>query len=374
MSADTQDPHTVVVGGGVIGVSIATHLQRTGARVTIVTETEIGDGASGRSLSWLNSAGSRSAPYHALRMAGIDRYRTLSSHDPSTQPWLQFHGGLYWTTPENRAKVEQRHAAEQAHGYDSRLVDPPTAARLVPGLRLSGLGPTPVYNAGEGWVSLPHLITHLLRDFTAHGGQLHTHTGRASVRTHRGRATGITTTGGLDLDADTVVVACGASTPAVVEELDVHIDDRSPLSMLVTTAPVANRIRAVLNTPRVAVRPEPGGGYVLDHDWYEDEIIEHADGTCTVDESVVKELLNEASAILDADQLSSLTWKLGRKPIPADGEPVFGELHSVPGCYVAFTHSGATLALIAGELVTHELLTGASHPMLQTFRPERFMA
>jgi len=28
---------------------------------------------------------------------------------------------------------------------------------------------------------------------------------------------------------------------------------------------------------------------------------------------------------------------------------VLGQLQKVPGCYVAFTHSGATLALIVGE-------------------------
>jgi glycine/D-amino acid oxidase-like deaminating enzyme len=44
----------------------------------------------------------------------------------------------------------------------------------------------------------------------------------------------------------------------------------------------------------------------------------------------------------------------------------------VPGCFVAFTHSGATLGLIAGELLSDEILTGKQHPMLATFRPGRF--
>ncbi|HEX9228669.1 MAG TPA: D-amino-acid oxidase, partial [Arthrobacter sp.] len=54
------------------------------------------------------------------------------------------------------------------------------------------------------------------------------------------------------------------------------------------------------------------------------------------------------------------------------GEPVLGELGQVPGCFVAFTHSGATLGLIAGELLAGEILTGAKHPLLATFRPGRF--
>lgn len=45
---------------------------------------------------------------------------------------------------------------------------------------------------------------------------------------------------------------------------------------------------------------------------------------------------------------------------------------TIPGYYVAFSHSGATLGLIVGELLAYEIATGAEHPMLAKFRPERF--
>ncbi len=51
-----------------------------------------------------------------------------------------------------------------------------------------------------------------------------------------------------------------------------------------------------------------------------------------------------------------------------------GELSAIPGYYVAFSHSGATLGLIVGELLAYEIATGARHPMLASFRPERFSA
>ncbi|HAI05862.1 MAG TPA: D-amino-acid oxidase, partial [Pantoea sp.] len=86
----------VVLGGGVLGVSTALELAKRGAAVTLVTEAALCSGASGRSLSWLNSAGERSKPYHALRMAGIDRYRTLFARHP-TLDWLRFDGGICWS-------------------------------------------------------------------------------------------------------------------------------------------------------------------------------------------------------------------------------------------------------------------------------------
>ena len=84
-----------VVGGGVIGVCTAQQLVRAGADVVLVTEGELAGNASGRSLSWLNSAGIRSESYHRLRMAGIDRYRTLAAQHPGLD-WLRFDGGLAW--------------------------------------------------------------------------------------------------------------------------------------------------------------------------------------------------------------------------------------------------------------------------------------
>jgi len=62
----------------------------------------------------------------------------------------------------------------------------------------------------------------------------------------------------------------------------------------------------------------------------------------------------------------------GGKPIPGDGEPVIGAMKAVPGCYAAFSHSGATIGLVAGELLSYEIATGREHPMLATFRPDRF--
>jgi glycine/D-amino acid oxidase-like deaminating enzyme len=63
---------------------------------------------------------------------------------------------------------------------------------------------------------------------------------------------------------------------------------------------------------------------------------------------------------------------VGPKPVPGDGEPVLGGLAGIPGYYVAFTHSGATLGLIAGELLADEILNTRAHPLLDPYRPARF--
>jgi len=372
MSSTASSKRVAVIGGGILGVSAAVHLLRQGASVVLLTERGLASEATGRSLSWLNSAGERSTPYHLLRLAGVDRYRTLFASDPGRE-WLQFGGGLMWNAAGQHAVTESRHAYEKSVGYDSKLLAPEEIAAVTPGIDSSAVPENAIFNPGEGWVSLPDLVDFLMEEFHARGGQLVLNAGKASVTVEDGRTTGVGTAAGETYAADAVLVACGAATPAVVAPLGVHIPNGSPVSMLVLTKPVDHDVRAVMNTPRAAVRPNPGNTFALDHDWYEEHITGHADGSFSIPDDVVQELADEASRLIAGNpELKPASWKIGYKPIPGDGEPVFGELDQVPGCFVAFTHSGATLGLIAGELLSGEIMTGNKHPMLATFRPGRF--
>ena len=58
--SSTATKHVAIIGGGILGVSTAVHLLREGASVTLLTERGLASEATGRSLSWLNSAGERS--------------------------------------------------------------------------------------------------------------------------------------------------------------------------------------------------------------------------------------------------------------------------------------------------------------------------
>ncbi|WLS79520.1 FAD-binding oxidoreductase [Erwinia pyri] len=372
MAVNASTKNVVVIGGGVMGVSIATHLLRQGAEVTLVTEAERASGASGRSLAWLNSAGERSFAYHNLRMAGIDRYRTLFARQPDCG-WLRFDGGLCWSKNDD-AGSQARHAYETALGYDSTLTGPQTIDRFTPNIAREAMADTAIFNPGEGWVSLPHLIDFLLTGFQAGGGKWVEQAGKAAVKTDRaGNACGVSTAKAGDFTADVVVVACGPYTPEVVKPLGVTIPNGSPVSMLVTSEPLEHGLKAVLNTPRAAVRPNPGNTLVMDHDWYEAQFTQDADGRYQIPEAVITELMAESAKLLAGNPpLKAAGWKTGLKPIPGDGNPVLGELEKVPGCFVAFTHSGATLGLIVGELLAGEIISGEKHPMLEEFRAERF--
>jgi glycine/D-amino acid oxidase-like deaminating enzyme len=365
----------VVLGGGILGVSTAAHLARRGAEVVLVTESDLGSGASGRSLSWLNSfGGQRSAEYHHLRALGLDRYRSFSSRVPESADYLRFDGGLTWPAAGDAGTHTTAFQHMRRTGYDAHWLSPGEIAEWTPGVDAGAVAPEgAVFNPGEGWVELPPLISHLAADFVKHGGEILSGKGPASVDAGHGRARAVVTGAGERLDADAVLVATGADVPKMLRGFDLEITDATPLSLLVRTAPAATSLRAVLNTPRVAVRPTPDGGLVMDSDEAAQEIITNDDGTYEVRDETVRSLMHEASAVLLGNpELTLASYGVGRKPIPGDGEPVLGEVKQVPGLHVAFTHSGATLGLIAGELLAREIYDGVPSPLLDAFRPARF--
>ncbi|MER9947725.1 FAD-binding oxidoreductase [Mesorhizobium sp. M0047] len=363
----------VVVGGGIFGVSSAVHLARLGIETVLVNDGPLAKGASGRSLAWLNSARKRSAEYHRLRMIGIDRYRTLSARYPDAI-WLRFDGGLTWDADDASNEIADVLAHEKDLGYDARHLSPDAIASVTPGIDASAVTPQgAIFNPGEGWVDLPSLIEILIAEFVARGGQLVTDAGSAAVTVVNGRATGVTTTSGICFTADAVLLATGGDVPGMVAQSGQHIADGTPIALLVRTKPIHLPLRAVLNTPRVAIRPTPDGAFVLDSAWSEEEVVVNSDGAYGVLDSTVQGLLNEASKVLAGHpKLDLESYGVGPKPIPADGEPVFGQLKDIEGYYVAFSHSGATLGLIAGELLADEIATGREHSLLANFRPARF--
>ena len=124
-------PRVAVVGGGIIGVSTAQHLARAGADVVLVTDGELDNSASGRSLSWLNSAGAYREAYHRLRIAGIDRYRTVAARRPVSD-WLRFDGGLTWSSAEEADDSEPGIAARWRTAMRAIGFDPTTSPLTFP--------------------------------------------------------------------------------------------------------------------------------------------------------------------------------------------------------------------------------------------------
>jgi glycine/D-amino acid oxidase-like deaminating enzyme len=365
-----------VVGGGVLGVSTAVHLARAGADVRLLTEAGLASGASGRSLSWLNSSSAYSSEYHALRLLGLERYRTFAARLDAAEPMtrcVRMDGGLRWVDEGETDRLRELHEHHLRVGYPSSWLTPDDVARCVPGVDPAAVPDAgAVLNPGEGWVDLPTLVDVLARELVALGGRVVPDAGPADVEVRGGRVVAVATAGER-VEVDAAVVATGAQVPAALRRIGVELPDATAPALLVRTTRVETPLRAVLNTPRVSLRPAPDARLVMDAGWSEREVSAQDDGTYRVRPETVRGLLDAASAVLAGHpRLDLESTGVGPKPVPGDGQPVLGRVDEVSGYHVAFTHSGATLGLICGELLAKEVLGGAPDPLLEPFRLARF--
>ncbi|WP_291277724.1 FAD-binding oxidoreductase [Galactobacter sp.] len=376
MSTPHQAPdHVIVIGGGIFGASTTEQLARKGVRTTWVTSGTLADGASGRTLAWLNSAGFRSEPYHRIRLEGISRWRDFAARVPGSQDYLRFHGGLTWAKPGQSHK--ERYRYERAHDYVSAWLSPEQVPGTVAAVDPAAVDPEgAIFNADEGWVDLPSVIAELRTEIETYGvTEIIENAGRCVPVVEGGRAVGVLTGTGQRIDADAVVLATGPQTPGILDELKVPMGDDSPAAFVAFTKPLDHGLTSVLNTPRVAIRPAVDGGLVMDSGWSERAMTVDEDGTPHVSDEVVTTLLQEATAVLAGHPELELDHiGMGYKPIPGDGEPVIGETDDVAGLYVAFSHSGATQGLVMGELIADEVVGGQVSELTLPFRPGRYKA
>lgn len=369
-----EPAHVVILGGGIFGSSAAAQLARRDVRVTLITEGPLASGASGRSLAWLNAAWNWPTPYFAIRMAGIDRWRTWAARHPDSARYLRFTGGLMWADEEDGESLRELFATERERGYDAQWIARDRIPEVAPGVDPAAVAAEgAIFNPGEGWVDLPTVIGLLAAEATARGASIIEDAGRSHPLVEGGRAVGVRTASGEEVRGDALLLATGPSVPGQLSELGIEIGTSSPPAFVAFTTPVDTALTTTLNTPHVAVRRTVDGGLAMDAGWSERSIEVGNDGTLRIPDDVVPRLLDEARRVLSGHpELTLARIGSGYKPVPADGEPVYGRISEIPGLYVAFSHSGATQGLIAGELVADEIATGFVSPLLSAFRADRF--
>jgi glycine/D-amino acid oxidase-like deaminating enzyme len=116
-----------VIGGGIIGASIAWHLIEAGAKVRLIAE-KAGGVATPTSFAWINASWGNPAPYFRLRTRSMREWRRLADAVPGLP--LSWCGGLCWDLPPGDLQTYARE--HHAWGYDIRQVSREEAATIEP--------------------------------------------------------------------------------------------------------------------------------------------------------------------------------------------------------------------------------------------------
>jgi glycine/D-amino acid oxidase-like deaminating enzyme len=194
----TDRPHVLIVGAGIIGASIAWHLVRAGARVTVTDASEPGGIATRKSWAWINASWGNPEPYFRLRVRSMKEWRRLEQEVSDIRvAWV---GGLFWELPPEQ--LETFETVHAAWGYGIRRVERAEVQRIEP--HLADPPEFALHVSGEGAVE-PLATAHaLLAAAQRLGATVIANNPVRSLKLRAGRVTGVETDNDR-LDADEVV-------------------------------------------------------------------------------------------------------------------------------------------------------------------------
>jgi sarcosine oxidase subunit beta len=335
-----------VVGAGVVGLAVARELAQRGARVAVFERTGIGAGASGVQpggvrRQWGTDVACRLAAESAAFYARADE-----ALEPPVPLGFRPCGYLFLAhSDETLARLRANVALQNELGIPSRIVSASEASELVPGLLVDSLAGG-AWCAEDGYFDRPQGVVEAF----ARG---------LDIRIEHVASVG-------DVDAETIVVAAGADSTALLPELPIAREDR----YLFYSEPIRERLLdpLVVSAERHFAAKQLANGRVLASDLAARGSEAGSNGWRAHVRAAIEELL---------PVLTYVSFDLlvrGEYDVTPDHQPILGEVET--GVFVAagFSGHGFMIAPAVARILADAILDGRRDPALDVLDAGRFAA
>ena len=374
-----RSAEVVVVGGGVIGLTVARALAQRGVRdVCLIERASLGAEASfaaGGMLAPQTEANGRD-DFFELACQSRDLYPNFAAalrEETGIDVELDTTGTLYLAlTEEDLKEIHKRYEWQIQAGLVVEKLTTSAARELEPCIAESVLGALRFPHDIQ--VENRRLLNALVNSVDKLGVRIYTDANADSLTTERGRITGVQTSRGF-MSCRTVVIAAGTWSSAIQHS-------HTPSGEAVRTPkiePVRGQMicfdakpqltRHVIFSPRGYLVPRQDGRLLAG------STSENAGFTKQVTAGGISSILAHALEI--STTISHLpivdTWS-GLRPRAADGLPVLGPCDEIDGLFYATGHyrNGILLAPVTGELIAEAVVAGHVSSLLAAFSPNRF--
>jgi glycine/D-amino acid oxidase-like deaminating enzyme len=359
-----------VIGGGLVGSSIAWGLAKAGKRVAVLDEGDVAYRASrgNFALVWVQNKGLGMAPYGSWTMGSAQAWPGFAKallEQTGLDVKYESPGGFHMALSERElefraAQLKRLHAQPGMPHYDYEIMDHARVKSLLPDIgpevagasfskldgHVNSLRLFRALNAGMQQLGARYLSEHIVDDIAYSGGEFRLRTRKGEVR------------------APKIVLAAGIANARLGPMVGLDVAVRPQRGQLVVT----EKIAPFLHYPVSTVRQTDEGGVMLG------DSQEEAGFDPTVGQPVISVLADRAQRMFP--KLGALnivrTWAALRV-MTQDGFPIYDQSTECPGAFVATCHSGVTLA--ATHALTLAPLIAAGHlpaETFQTFSSRRF--
>ncbi|MFI5961871.1 NAD(P)/FAD-dependent oxidoreductase [Streptomyces asoensis] len=226
----------VVIGGGVMGTSIARHLAAAGVPdVLLVERDELGAGSTSKAAGGVRAQFSDEVNIRlgARSLEAFGRFGEEIGADIG----LHRVGYLFLlSTPEEVASFQAGVRLQNALGVPSRMIDPAEARRLSPLIRTEGLLAA-AFSPDDGHCTPEAVVHGYAAAARRHGARILRHTAVTGIERRGDTITAVLTTAGR-ITTDTVVCAAGAWSRGVGAMAGVDLPVQPLRRQVAVTGPV----------------------------------------------------------------------------------------------------------------------------------------
>ncbi|WP_433332111.1 NAD(P)/FAD-dependent oxidoreductase [Spirillospora sp. CA-294931] len=233
----------VVVGGGVIGTSIAFHLAEAGVRdVVLVERSALGSGSTCKAAGGVRAQFSDEINIR-LGARGLEAFARFGER-PGQEIDLHRVGYLFLLSrPEDVAAFERGIALQNALGVPSRMITVAEARRLSPLIETEGLLAA-AFSPDDGHCTPESVVLGYATGARRHGARLVTGCALLGIETRGGEIRAVRTSRGR-IETPAVVCAAGAWSAAVGEMAGVSLPVTPLRRQIVFTEPMPDLPRPV---------------------------------------------------------------------------------------------------------------------------------
>ena len=248
MSTETLRARVVVVGAGIMGLSIAYHLARRGQTdVIVLDKSYLCGGASGRNGGGVRAQWSSEANVR-LMQESIQMCRDFAS-EMKINIWFRQGGYLFLVhSEEKRRALEASVKLQNDCGLRSKMLTPKEARKIVPELDTDGIAAAS-YNADDGVVFPWPFVWGFAQAAQKLGVRVATFRDVSAIETRGGRVSAIVAKklgqdgsriedDVLRIETDTIVNAAGAWSPEIARLVGVELPNKPHRHEICSTEPL----------------------------------------------------------------------------------------------------------------------------------------
>ncbi|HCZ06478.1 MAG: hypothetical protein PWP37_925 [Thermotogota bacterium] len=367
-----RDKSIVIIGGGIIGASIAYHLAIMGAKNVVLFEKNyVSSGATGRCGGGIRQQWSARGNVR-LAMRSVRKFETFKQE----LGWdIEYRQGGYLLlayTEEEAESFENNVKMQREEGLHVEILTPESIKRRFPYVNTTGvlLG---TFCPTDGHAN-PHLANFAyIQRARELGVEVYTHTEVTVVETSSNRVTGIQTKRGY-LKCDVLVNASGAWSKDVANMAGSDLPTESYRHQILVTEPVENFMTPLIMSfsKNFYIRQTLHGSFLMGQGDPDEKPGINYRTTLRFE----KEIATKLTTVLPFLRNMRIVrhWS-GHYNMSPDAQPIIGRDRNVENLFhaVGFSGHGFMLAPAVGEALAEMILTGkTSHIDLSDFDMNRF--